>query len=790
MERPLNSTPHQWHFSCILTSVSLPSVLEHNYTNNLFFLEQNQKTMTWHYYGSNMILESMITQPSCPRLHTTNHFSLSTSSTTVSFPVSFSDEKLELVLLALQDLKTCLQNQGSNLMIRFGAAESIVSQIVSEIVDSCDKFGLENVASINVFAEEEVEYNLRSMMESVKDCLLNLSLSQGSAQLVQWWTPFYDIKDLEKLPAFYPDFKKLKLSPTSPLASPVLPRLDIDLDWGNVPSFDQVQRYVLSVNPLKLNDKWTSVKRVSAKSVLSNGSLKKVKVPSDVGKGSQILVHEKLRSAESRNGASFGALFSSVLSLGIISRRKVYYEAIKYEKERNAGFLSPFGYSAATVAAAADTVCLMEWYWLLGLKSQTYSEGIHSVRIWRWNDYLIQYTVLGDEGPASLLVHGFGAFLEHYRDNVNPIADAGNRVWALTLLGFGKSEKPNIVYTELMWAELIRDFIVDVVGEPVHLVGNSIGGYFAAIVAGLWPTLAKSVILINAAGSVITGNPSSPVNEEMTMINALTWTVNIVGSMFPSLLQFDICRRFSCRSPGFLCRENGSLLVHEVQRLVYLKEDPWALEMRLYCDLVDSFPTELSEERRVSSAAWLGSRILLLYLRSNVGNIVKNCYPTVSLLLTLLPFIIFDAILYRVLIEIVSVCRTENELMIGLSVKCFGQYPYFLLPCQAGLDLCFTPRKSQDPGVLMVLESVFSFDLSIPVNYLFESFGGKVLIIQGMKDPLSNSESKLSELRECCIGIEIRELDAGHCPHDERPEEVNSFICEWIVNMERSLLPC
>lgn len=58
------------------------------------------------------------------------------------------------------------------------------------------------------------------------------------------------------------------------------------------------------------------------------------------------------------------------------------------------------------------------------------------------------------------------------------IADGGNRVWALTLLGFGQSEKPNIVYSELMWAELLRDFIVEVVGEPAHLVGNSIGGRF------------------------------------------------------------------------------------------------------------------------------------------------------------------------------------------------------------------------------------------------------------------------------------------------------------------------
>lgn len=73
-------------------------------------------------------------------------------------------------------------------------------------------------------------------------------------------------------------------------------------------------------------------------------------------------------------------------------------------------------------------------------------------------------------------MHGFGAFLEHYRDNINAIAEQGNHVWGITLLGFGQSEKPNVVYTELLWAEMLRDFIIEVVGEPVHLVGNSIGG--------------------------------------------------------------------------------------------------------------------------------------------------------------------------------------------------------------------------------------------------------------------------------------------------------------------------
>lgn len=35
-------------------------------------------------------------------------------------------------------------------------------------------------------------------------------------------------------------------------------------------------------------------------------------------------------------------------------------ETIQYEKDRNAGFLSPFGYSTPTVTAAVDAICSME----------------------------------------------------------------------------------------------------------------------------------------------------------------------------------------------------------------------------------------------------------------------------------------------------------------------------------------------------------------------------------------------------------------------------------------------
>ncbi|KAM2975665.1 hypothetical protein FF1_001801 [Malus domestica] len=260
-----------------------------------------------------------------------------------------------------------------------------------------------------------------------------------------------------------------------------------------------------------------------------------------------------------------------------------------------------------------------------------------------------QYTVVGEEGPATLLVHG-------YRDNIRAIAEGGNRVWAITLLGFGKSEKPNIEYTELMWAEMLRDFIIEVVGEPAHLVGNSIGGYIISIVARLWPTLVKSVVLINSGGNVI---------------------------------------------PGY-----SSVL--------------------------------FAKERRTSVASWLGAKFLLFYLRLTLKDIVKNCYPS-------------------------KTERVDNWLIDEML------------------------RASYDPGVAVVLESVFSFNLSIPLNYLLDEFKDKVMIIQGMRDPISDSKSTVATLKEHCAGFIVKELDAGHCPHDELPDEVNSIIREWIVNLSSKL---
>ncbi|KAH9678294.1 photolyase/cryptochrome alpha/beta domain-containing protein [Citrus sinensis] len=422
----------------------------------------------------------------------------------------YSNEMLELVIFALEDLRKSLKEQGSDLMIRFGRVENVIRELVEE------------VKATSVFAEEEVEYHLHQMMAIVDETLAKVSLVDGKPKICLWQTPFYDIKNLNDLPVSHNEFRKLQRPLTSPILPPTLAGAKLEADWGPLPTFDELKEFV-NENPWKLEESWTLINNMSAETILtdklsklgkrSKRNLNNQHSPrkrldksffvtdkgNTVGGGTNAVLNalqaylrylegtgrddwqelqEKLCNAESRDGASFATLFGPALCLGIISRRRVHYEAIKYEKERNTGFLSPFGYSAATVAAAADAVCSMEWYWLMSLRSLRSNEGVYSTRIWRWNGYQIQYTVAGKEGPAILLVHGFGAFLEHYRDNIYDIADGGNRVWAITLLGFGRSEKPNIVYTELMWSELLRDFTVEVVGEPVHLIGNSIGGMF------------------------------------------------------------------------------------------------------------------------------------------------------------------------------------------------------------------------------------------------------------------------------------------------------------------------
>ncbi|KAF3636409.1 putative disease resistance protein RXW24L [Capsicum annuum] len=172
----------------------------------------------------------------------------------------FSDDMVELLLFALEDLKRSLKERGSNLMIRFGAAESVIEGLVKE------------VKVTNIYVEEEVEFGLWSMLEGVKETLDTIPSAEGTPKLVIWNTPFYDMKSLKVLPKSYAEFKKLKLLITSPLSSQVLPNEDLSFSWvvyalGTLPTLEDLKKF-MDDNVGMSRNRWVLIEKASSTSEL------------------------------------------------------------------------------------------------------------------------------------------------------------------------------------------------------------------------------------------------------------------------------------------------------------------------------------------------------------------------------------------------------------------------------------------------------------------------------------------------------------------------------------------
>ena len=76
-------------------------------------------------------------------------------------------------------------------------------------------------------------------------------------------------------------------------------------------------------------------------------------------------------------------------------------------------------------------------------------------------------------------------------------------IYAIDLVGFGHSEKPDLSYTQYVWESQIVDFVAEVMGgREVVLAGNSIGGGLSAGASASLPSC-KGVVLCNTAGVLL-----------------------------------------------------------------------------------------------------------------------------------------------------------------------------------------------------------------------------------------------------------------------------------------------
>ncbi|MEL6500644.1 MAG: alpha/beta fold hydrolase [Cyanobacteria bacterium J06623_1] len=129
-------------------------------------------------------------------------------------------------------------------------------------------------------------------------------------------------------------------------------------------------------------------------------------------------------------------------------------------------------------------------------------ERIGNQRDWVWRGWQTRYSYLrarerlDSDLPPLILIHGFGASIEHWRNNIPAIAK-DRTVYALDLLGFGASRKADTDYSAALWTEQLHDFWQTFIGVRAILVGNSIGSLVCLNATATYPEMVEGLVMLS-----------------------------------------------------------------------------------------------------------------------------------------------------------------------------------------------------------------------------------------------------------------------------------------------------
>jgi len=104
------------------------------------------------------------------------------------------------------------------------------------------------------------------------------------------------------------------------------------------------------------------------------------------------------------------------------------------------------------------------------------------------------------EGPAVLLVHGLGGSMCNWAPTIEHLKRA-NRVIAIDLPGFGKSECTGGDCSVESFVAAIRGLLAHLGVEKACIIGNSLGGLITLHITLNHPDMVESIVLVDSAGT-------------------------------------------------------------------------------------------------------------------------------------------------------------------------------------------------------------------------------------------------------------------------------------------------
>jgi pimeloyl-ACP methyl ester carboxylesterase len=171
-----------------------------------------------------------------------------------------------------------------------------------------------------------------------------------------------------------------------------------------------------------------------------------------------------------------------------------------------------------------------------------------------------------DDGPLLLLVHGLGGSLLNWAAIAPTLAETC-RVVAIDLVGFGRTQplgrSPHIDTNR----DLLARFVDEVIGHPVILVGNSMGGLLSLLLADLRPDLVSGLVLVDPAVPVGPTARPDPLVTLMFGAYAVPALARVLmsrrRSLFSAESQAMAVLRLCCvdtrRVPGHVLRQHLEL---------------------------------------------------------------------------------------------------------------------------------------------------------------------------------------------------------------------------------------
>jgi 4,5:9,10-diseco-3-hydroxy-5,9,17-trioxoandrosta-1(10),2-diene-4-oate hydrolase len=161
-----------------------------------------------------------------------------------------------------------------------------------------------------------------------------------------------------------------------------------------------------------------------------------------------------------------------------------------------------------------------------------------------------RYRVAGDAGTSVVLIHGIGSSLEDWDYNFGPLAEH-HRVYALDLVGNGRTDKPAAPYSMSYFGDFLHDFLQTLGVKRANLVGNSMGGAVALEIAIRFPAMVERLVLVDPAGlgrgvTLFFRLPTLPIIGERLTKPSLKGSEQLARAVFfdqsfitPDLLQFS-----------------------------------------------------------------------------------------------------------------------------------------------------------------------------------------------------------------------------------------------------------